>query len=96
MTNDDEADRFVHQIATDWRMANLSPADRALCLFAEKLTLNQHAMSPDDLDELRRFGFNDTAIHDAVQVIAYFNYITRVADALGIEHESFVRNWDEE
>lgn len=32
-------------------------------------------------------GLDDRAIHDAVQVIAYFNYITRIADALGVELE---------
>ena len=44
-------------------------------------------MTPADLDRLRAQGFDDRAIHDAVQVIAYFNYITRVADALGVERE---------
>ena len=32
-------------------------------------------------------------IHDAVQVIGYFNYITRVADALGVEREDFIPPW---
>ncbi len=50
-------------------------------------------MSPEDLDALRGHGFGDTAIHDATQVIAYFNYITRVADALGVEPEEFIRPW---
>lgn len=52
-------------------------------------------MTPADLDELRRHGFDDRAIHDATQVIAYFNYINRVADALGVEPETFVRKWEE-
>ena len=50
-------------------------------------------MTPSDLDHLRAHGFDDRAIHDAVQVIAYFNYITRIADALGVEPESFIRPW---
>jgi alkylhydroperoxidase family enzyme len=50
-------------------------------------------VGPADLDRLRAFGFDDTAIHDATQVIAYFNYITRIADGLGVEPESFVRRW---
>jgi hypothetical protein len=29
-----------------------------------------------------------------VQVAAYFAYINRVADALGVEHEAFVRSWE--
>ena len=46
-----------------------------------------------DVDALRGHGFDDRAIHDAVQVIGYFNYITRVADGLGIEPEDFIRPW---
>jgi uncharacterized peroxidase-related enzyme len=89
----DEADRFVHAVAGDWRSAPLSAADRALCEFAAKLTHRQHEMTPADLDVLRANGFDDRGIHDAVQVIAYFNYITRVADALGVELEDFIPPW---
>ncbi len=41
----------------------------------------------EDVDELRALGLDDAAIHDAVQVVAYFNYINRVVDAVGIENE---------
>lgn len=88
-----QADAFVHAVAGDWRSASLSPPDRALCEFASKLTLRQQQMAPEDLDRLRGHGFDDRAIHDAVQVIAYFNYITRVADALGVEREDFFDPW---
>ena len=87
------ADAFVHAVVKDWRSAPLSDGDRALCEFAAKLTLRQHQMAPADLDRLRDEGFDDRAIHDAVQVIAYFNYITRVADALGVENEDFIQPW---
>lgn len=50
-------------------------------------------MTPDDLDSLRQHGFDDVAIHDATQVVAYFAYITRVADALGVESEEFIEPW---
>jgi uncharacterized peroxidase-related enzyme len=80
-------------VARDWRSAPLSPADRALCEMAAKLTHHQQRLTPEDLDTLRTHGFGDRAIHDAVQVVAYFNYITRVADALGIEDEDFIRPW---
>lgn len=52
-------------------------------------------MSPADLDELRKQGLDDRAIHDATQVISYFNYINRVADALGVEAEDFIPRWGE-
>ena len=89
----DEADAYVHAVAQDWKTASLSPQDLALCRFAEKLTLTPSAMSPADLDELRAIGFDDRAIHDATQVIAYFNYINRIADALGVEPEDFIQPW---
>ena len=78
----DEADAFVAVSSTDWRSADLSEKDRALCLFAEKLTLDQQEIGPGDLESLRIHGFEDTAIHDATQIIGYFNYITRIADCL--------------
>jgi len=89
----DEADAFVEAIATDWRSADLSEKDQALCLFAEKLTLDQQKIRPSDLESLRMHGFKDTAIHDATQIIGYFNYITRIADALGVEPESDIGEW---
>jgi alkylhydroperoxidase family enzyme len=50
-------------------------------------------MERSDVEALRRHGLDDRAVHDATQVIAYFNYITRVADGLGVEPEEFIRPW---
>jgi uncharacterized peroxidase-related enzyme len=82
-------DSFVAAIKTDWRQASLAPADRGLCEFAEKLTRTPGAMARADVEQLRAHGFDDRAIHDATQVVAYFNYINRVADALGTDPEDF-------
>jgi uncharacterized peroxidase-related enzyme len=68
-------------------MAALEPRARALCDFAARLTHEPAAMSPGDLDALRGHGLDDAAIHDAIQVIGYFNYVNRIADAVGIEDE---------
>ncbi|HSG82788.1 MAG TPA: hypothetical protein VLC48_11080 [Gemmatimonadota bacterium] len=83
----------MHAVVRSWKTAPLAPCDRALCLFAAKLTRRPDKMDPGDLDDLRVHGFDDRAIHDAVQVIAYFNYITRVADGLGVEPEEFIAPW---
>ena len=88
-----QADALVHAVVRDWRTAPLAPVDHALCLFAAKLTHHQHDMSPADLAALRALGLDDRALHDAVQVIGYFNYITRLADALGVEPEDFIQPW---
>lgn len=81
-------------MAADWRTAPLSAADRALAAWAEKLTRTPGAMTADDVETLRRHGFTDRALHDAAQVVAYFNYINRVADGLGIDPEPGVRAWE--
>ena len=91
--NAEEADTFVHAVTKDWRTAPLSKLDKALCDFASKLTLTPSQMCSDDLEVLRSHGLDDRAIHDATQVIAYFNYINRVADALGVEPEDFIQRW---
>ena len=44
-------------------------------------------MQPTDVETLRQHGFEDRAIHDIVQIVAYFNYINRVADGLGVDLE---------
>jgi uncharacterized peroxidase-related enzyme len=88
-----QADAFVHALVRDWRTAPLAPVDRALCDFAARLTHHQHDLTPADLDTLRAHGLDDRAIHDAAQVIGYFNYITRLADALGVEPEDFIPPW---
>ena len=93
MNDEDAADAYVHAVVKDWRTAPLTPVDMALCTYAAKVTHRQTAMAPADLDALRAHGLDDRAIHDATQVIGYFNYITRVADALGVEPEEFIRPW---
>ena len=51
-------------------------------------------MSEDDILSLRARGFDDRAIHDATQVVAYFNYINRLAEGLHVEQEDFIRPWE--
>jgi uncharacterized peroxidase-related enzyme len=71
----------------DYRNADLTPRVRALCDLAIQMTHKPASVSAGDIDYLRSRGWSDAAIHDAVQVISYFNYINRVADAVGIEDE---------
>lgn len=66
-----------------------------MCACAIKLTRTPRAMSKSDIEALRNIGFTDRAIHDAVQVIGYFNYINRIADGLGVDHEGWIWKWGE-
>jgi uncharacterized peroxidase-related enzyme len=80
----------ARQLAFDYREANLSREDRALCDYAIKLTLAPGKMRRHDVDALREHGFTDDQITVATQVIGYFNYITRIAQALGVDHEPWM------
>ena len=51
-------------------------------------------MCEEDIIALRQHGLDDRAIHDATQVIGYFNYINRVAEGLHVEQEDFIRPWE--
>lgn len=64
--------------------AAVDDADRALIRLAHKLTLTPGAMVEADLEPLRAAGLDERAVHDAVQVIALFNYFNRMADGLGV------------
>lgn len=70
-----------------WAEVATDPQDAALCAYAVKLTRTPSEMAESDVEALRAVGLDDVAIHDAVQVIAYFNYINRVADAVDVELE---------
>jgi uncharacterized peroxidase-related enzyme len=82
-----EAEGWIEAVQRDWRTAALAPLERALCSYAEKLTREPWAMQRADVERLRAAGLDDAGVHEAVQVIAYFNYINRVADALHIDLE---------
>lgn len=47
-------------------------------------------MGTDDIAELRAAGFDDQGISSATQVIAYFNYINRIAEGLGVTKEDWL------
>lgn len=57
--------------------------------YVEKLTLRPWDMVEDDVIALRRTGFSDAAILDINQVTAYYAYVNRLADGLGVELEPF-------
>lgn len=73
----------------------MSPADTVLAEWAVRLTIQPSSVTPDDIKRLRDVGFDDRAIHDAAQVVSYFNYINRMADSLGVDEETWLRRWEE-
>ena len=67
--------------------AEVTPSDQVMIAFALKLTETPGQVEKADADRLRRAGFDDLAIHDIVCCVAYFAYVNRVADGLGVELE---------
>ena len=51
------------------------------------MTNEPSAVDAATIDRLRAAGLSDAAIHDAIQVVSFFNYINRIAEAVGIEDE---------
>jgi uncharacterized peroxidase-related enzyme len=68
----------------DYTQADLSEQDRAMLDFTVRLTETAYRTTRDDLDRLRAVGFDDVGILQITMIAAYFNYINRVADALGV------------
>jgi uncharacterized peroxidase-related enzyme len=81
---------MVDQLARNWREAGLDEPTMALLAFTEKLTDECAAVSRADVDSLRSHGFDDAAISSCVQVVAYFNYINRIAEGLGVGMEEWL------
>ena len=62
--------------------------------YAVKLTLSPADIGKEDVDRLRKEGFDDSGILDICQVTAYYNYVNRLADGLGVELEGFWKDRD--
>ena len=82
---------LADQVLDDWRNAPLSPRERALLVYAEKLTRTPAAMVQDDVQALRDAGLSDTGVLEVALVVAYFAYANRLADGLGVAQEAHHR-----
>jgi uncharacterized peroxidase-related enzyme len=71
----------------DWTLAALDEKDRALLGFARKLNDTPSKMSAGDIQGLRATGFTDHNIFDLVVIVAYFNFMNRIADGMGVVPE---------
>ena len=68
-----------------WRELGLSDRDRALCAVAEKMSATPTRMVEEDWQPLRDLGFDDTACLEVAHIVGIFNYLTRMADGLGLQ-----------
>ena len=81
------ATTFARDVAAQGSEGAPEPRLRALLQYAERLALTPGQVDETHLLGLRELGLTDREIHDAVQVVAYFSYINRIADGLGVDLE---------
>jgi uncharacterized peroxidase-related enzyme len=82
-----DAETFVATLAADHRQAHVAEADRAMLDYALTLTHSPATVGADDVERLRQVGFDDRAIHDICAITAYYAFVNRIADGLGVELE---------
>jgi len=75
---------MVAALQKDYRTAPISEQDKAMVDYVVKITKDATQCSPADHDALRTVGFDDRGILQITLIAAWFNYINRVADALGV------------
>jgi uncharacterized peroxidase-related enzyme len=75
---------LVRALQDDYKTAQISEQDRVMLDYVAQLTRDATRISEHDHERLRGVGFNDQAILQITLIASWFNYINRVADALGV------------
>ena len=84
MTLDED---LVKALQEDYQTAPISEQDKVMLDYVSQLTRDATRISAQDHDRLRLAGFDDKAILQITLIASWFNYINRVADALGVGRE---------
>ena len=75
---------MVEALRRDYRTAPITEQERVMCDYVVKLTKDATQCSPADHEKLRAVGFDDKGILQITMIASWFNYINRMADALGV------------
>ncbi len=78
---------LVETLEKDYKAAPISDQDRVMLDHVVKLTKDATKVSKDDIEGLRKAGFDDRGILQITLIASWFNYINRVADSLGVGRE---------
>jgi uncharacterized peroxidase-related enzyme len=77
-------EELVAAIRKDYRTAPIEPRDVVMLDFVSELTRDATRVTREHHDRLREVGFDDVGILQITLIASWFNYINRVADALGV------------
>jgi uncharacterized peroxidase-related enzyme len=75
---------LVDALEVDYRNAPISEQEKVMLDYVVQITRDATRISPADHDRLRSVGFDDQGILQITLIASWFNYINRVADALGV------------
>jgi uncharacterized peroxidase-related enzyme len=75
---------MVRALEDDYKSAPISEQDRVMLDYVVQVTKDATRISPTDHERLRAVGFDDQGILQITLIAAWFNYINRAADALGV------------
>ena len=78
---------MVKALEEDYRTAPITEQDRVMLDYVVQVTKDATRISPADHERLRGVGFDDKGILQITLIASWFNYINRVADALGVGRE---------
>jgi uncharacterized peroxidase-related enzyme len=78
---------LVDALEKDYTTASVTAEERVMLDYVVKITKDATKVWKDDHERLRAAGFDDKAILQITLIAAWFNYINRVADALGVGRE---------
>jgi len=78
---------LVDALEKDYKTAPITPQERVMLDYVVKLTNDATKVWKDDIEGLRTVGFDDRGILQITLIASWFNYINRVADALGVGRE---------
>ena len=78
---------FVEALKQNYTTAPITAQERVMLDYVVQLTKDATKIWKDDHDRLRAAGFDDQAILQITLIASWFNYINRVADALGVGRE---------
>ena len=82
-----EDEDLVRRLQDGDRAVVKDAADTAMLDYVEKLTLSPASVLREDVDGLRAVGFSDADVLDIAQVTAYYAFVNRLAEGLGVELE---------
>jgi uncharacterized peroxidase-related enzyme len=78
---------LVAALEKDYTTAPITSQERVMLDYVVKLTRDATKVRKDDIEALRAAGFDDRGILQITLIASWFNYINRVADALGVGRE---------